>query len=148
MLEQVAALSDRLVVMSERGAEFLQEVYGVQPDKIDVIPHGIPDVPFVDPSFHKDLFGVEGKQVLLSFGLLSASKGIENVIAALPAIVARYPNVVYIILGATHPNGIAFEGDTNHLYYGAADTTIGLATGSVRACLEWLNHDGQVEGVG
>ena len=69
------------------------------PDKIDLIPHGIPDVPFVDPSFHKDLFGVEGKMVLLSFGLLSPSKGIENVIEALPAIVARHPNVVYISPG-------------------------------------------------
>ncbi|CAG0932531.1 hypothetical protein TFLX_02624 [Thermoflexales bacterium] len=94
VLEEVAALSDRLVVMSERGCEFLQEIYHVAPEKIDVIPHGIPAVPFVDPSFHKDLFGVEGKLVLLSFGLLSANKGIENVIAALPAIVARYPNVV------------------------------------------------------
>ena len=84
VMEATAALSDRLVVMSERGAEFLQEIYQVAPEKIDVIPHGIPDVPFVDPSFHKDLFGVEGKIVLLSFGLLSANKGIENVIAALP----------------------------------------------------------------
>ena len=115
VLEEVAALSDRLVVMSERGAEFLQEIYGVPPEKIDLIPHGIPDVPFVDPSFHKDLFGVEGKIVLLSFGLLSASKGIENVIAALPAIVARYPNVVYIILGATHPHVIRDEGETYRL---------------------------------
>ena len=115
VLEAVAALSDRLVVMSERGAEFLQEVYCVAPEKIDLIPHGIPDVPFVDPSFHKDLFGVEGKIVLLSFGLLSANKGIENVIAALPAIVERYPNVVYIILGATHPHVIQHEGETYRL---------------------------------
>jgi len=77
VLEEVAALSDRLVVMSERGSEYLQSVYHVLPDKIDLIPHGIPDVPFVDPSFNKDLFGVEGKTVLLSFGLLSANKGIE-----------------------------------------------------------------------
>ena len=84
VLEHVAALSDRLVVMSERGAEFLRDIYHVPAEKIDLIPHGIPDVPFVDPSFHKDLFGVEGKIVLLSFGLLSANKGIENVIAALP----------------------------------------------------------------
>jgi hypothetical protein len=72
-------------------------------------------VPFVDPSFHKDLFGVEGKLVLLSFGLLSANKGIENVIAALPAIVERYPNVVYLILGATHPHVIQHEGETYRL---------------------------------
>src|SRR3990167_5591653 len=115
VLEEVAALSDRLVVMSKRGAEFLQEVYRVLPEKIDSIPHGIPDLPFVDPSFHKDLFGVEGKIVLLSFGLLSANKGIENVIAALPAIVTRYPNVVYIILGATHPHVIQHEGETYRL---------------------------------
>jgi len=115
VLEEVAALSDRLVVMSQRGAEFLQEVYRVLPEKIDVIPHGIPDVPFVDPSFYKDLFGVEGKIVLLSFGLLSTNKGIDNVIAALPTIVERYPNVVYLILGATHPHVIQHEGETYRL---------------------------------
>ena len=115
VMKQVAALSDRLVVMSERGAEFLHDVYGVSADKIDLIPHGIPDVPFVDSSFHKDLFGVEGKIVLLSFGLLSVSKGIETVIAALPAILERFPNVVYFILGATHPHVIQQEGETYRL---------------------------------
>jgi glycosyltransferase involved in cell wall biosynthesis len=128
VLKEVAALSDRLVVMSERGREFLQKVYGVQPDKIDFIPHGIPDVPFVDPSFHKDLFGVEGKTVLLSFGLLSANKGVENVIAALPAILARHPNVVYIILGATHPQVKRHEGE------------------SYRLSLQWLAQEKGVEG--
>src|SRR5512135_3634390 len=115
VLEAVAALSDRLIVMSDRGREFLQEIYHIAPEKIDLIPHGIPDVPFVDPSFHKDLFGVEGKIVLLSFGLLSANKGIENVIAALPAILAEQPNVVYLILGATHPHVIQHEGETYRL---------------------------------
>jgi glycosyltransferase involved in cell wall biosynthesis len=83
--------------------------------KIDVIPHGIPDMPFIDPSFNKDLFGVEGQIVLLSFGLLSPNKGIETVIAALPAIVADYPNVVYIVLGATHPQVRRNEGETYRL---------------------------------
>ena len=115
VLEAVAGLSDRLVVMSERGAEFLQKVYRVSPDKIDRIPHGIPDLPFVDPSFHKDLFGVEGKIVLLSFGLLSANKGIENVIAALPAILAKHPNVVYFIVGATHPHVKRHDGESYRL---------------------------------
>ncbi|MBI5565923.1 MAG: glycosyltransferase family 4 protein [Chloroflexi bacterium] len=127
VLEEVAALSDRLVVMSDRGCEYLQEIYHVAPEKIDVIPHGIPDVPFVDPSFHKDLFGVEGKIVLLSFGLLSANKGIEHVIAALPAIVERYPNVVYLILGATHPHVIQHEGE------------------SYRLSLQWLAQEKGVE---
>jgi glycosyltransferase involved in cell wall biosynthesis len=128
VLEEVAALSDRLVVMSKRGVESLHEVYGVLPEKIDLIPHGIPDVPFVDPSFHKDLFGVEGKIVLLSFGLLSANKGIENVIAALPAILARHPNVVYIVLGATHPHVVRNEGET------------------YRLSLQWLAQEKGVEG--
>jgi glycosyltransferase involved in cell wall biosynthesis len=128
VLKEVAALSDRLVVMSKRGSEFLQNIYGVVPEKIDFIHHGIPDVPFVDPSFHKDLFGVEGKIVLLSFGLLSANKGIENVIAALPAIADRYPNVVYIILGATHPHVLQHEGET------------------YRLSLQWMAQEKGVEG--
>ncbi len=115
VLEEVAALSDRLVVMSERGLEFLHDIYNVSKKKIDLIPHGIPDVPFVDPSFNKDLFGVEGKTVLLSFGLLSASKGIETVISAMPEIVARYPDCVYMIVGATHPHVIKNEGETYRL---------------------------------
>ena len=116
VLQEIASLSDRIVVMSQHGAEFLHEIYGVAPDKIDLIPHGIPDVPFVDPSFHKDIFGVEGKIVLLSFGLLSANKGIENVISALPAILNRYPNIVYFVVGATHPHVIRNEGETYRLY--------------------------------
>ncbi len=115
VLEEVAALSDRLVVMSDRGSEFLQNVYNVHPDKIDMIPHGIPDVPFVDPSFNKDLFGVEGKIVLLSFGLLSSNKGIETVISAMPEIIARYPDSVYIVVGATHPHVIQHEGEAYRL---------------------------------
>ena len=115
VLEEVAALSDRVVVMSERGATFLREVYHVAPTKIDLIPHGIPDLSFVDPGFHKDLFGVEGKIVLLSFGLLSANKGFENVIAALPAILAKHPNVVYFIVGATHPQVKQQDGETYRL---------------------------------
>jgi len=128
VLKEIATLSDRLVVMSKRGAEFLNEVYGVPPEKIDLIPHGIPDVSFVDPSFYKDLFGVEGKIVLLSFGLLSASKGYENVIAALPAILARHPNVVYIVVGVTHPQVLQNEGET------------------YRLSLEWLAQEKDVEG--
>ncbi len=115
VLMEVASLSDRIIVMSKRGAEFLQNIYGIQPEKIDMIHHGIPDVSFVDPSFHKDLFGVEGKTVLLSFGLLSASKGIENVISALPAISKKHPNIVYIILGATHPQVLRNEGEKYRL---------------------------------
>ena len=128
VLEQVAGLSDRLVVMSERGVEFLKDIYRIPAEKIDFIPHGIPDLPFVDPSFHKDLFGVEGKIVLLSFGLLSANKGIKTVIEALPAILERHPNVVYIVVGATHPHVLRHEGET------------------YRLSLQWLAQEKGVEG--
>ncbi len=128
VLLEIARLSDRIVAMSQRGKTFLSDVYGVSPDKIDLIPHGIPDVPFVDPSFHKDLFGVEGKMVLLSFGLLSASKGIETVIDALPAITAENPNVVYIVLGETHPHVKETDGE------------------AYRLSLQWLARERGVEG--
>ncbi len=127
VLQEIAALSDRVVVMSERGVDFLEEVYGVPRGKIDLIPHGIPDVSFVDPSFHKDLFGVEGKIVLLSFGLLSANKGLETVIAALPAIVAHNPNVVYIVVGATHPHVLRQQGETYRLSLQRLAQELGVA---------------------
>jgi glycosyltransferase involved in cell wall biosynthesis len=104
VLGELAQLSDRLVVMTERGAEWLRQVYGTPASKIDLIPHGIPDMAFVDPNFYKDQFGLEGKKVLLTFGLLSPNKGLEYVIEALPAVVRRHPEVVYVVVGATHPH--------------------------------------------
>jgi glycosyltransferase involved in cell wall biosynthesis len=111
VLEEIAQLSDRLVVMSELAAQLLREVYAVPAGKIDVIPHGVPDMPFMDPNYFKDQFGTEGKSVLLTFGLLSPNKGIENVIRALPAILARHPDVMYIVSGVTHPHIRRREGE-------------------------------------
>jgi glycosyltransferase involved in cell wall biosynthesis len=111
VLEEIAQLSDRMIVMSDLAAQLLSEVYAVQVEKIDVIPHGVPDLPFMDPNYFKDKFGTEGKSVLLTFGLLSPNKGIENVIQALPAILARQPNVVYIVSGVTHPHLRRREGE-------------------------------------
>ena len=78
VLEEIAALSDRLVVMSEHSSRFLQDVFAVPAEKIDLIPHGVPDLPFGDPNFYKDSFGTEGKMVLLTFGLLSPEQGNRN----------------------------------------------------------------------
>ena len=108
---QLIAHSTRLVVMTERGRTILEEVYQTPPDKIDLIPHGIPDVTFVTPVYYKDQFGVGGKDVLLTFGLLSPNKGIEHVINALPDVVAEFPDVVYIVLGATHPHELRTRGE-------------------------------------
>src|SRR5271157_6421599 len=111
VLEEIAHLSDRLIAMSELAAQLLRDVYAVPNGKIDVIPHGVPDLPFMDPNYFKDKFATEGKSVLLTFGLLSPNKGIENVIRALPAILARHPNVVYIVSGVTHPHVRRREGE-------------------------------------
>ncbi len=111
VMEEIIEFSRRLVVMSERGRTMLREIYKVSASRIDLIPHGIPDMPFVDPNFHKDKFGVEGKRVLLTFGLLSPGKGIEHVIRALPEVVRDHPELVYIVLGATHPNLVREQGE-------------------------------------
>jgi glycosyltransferase involved in cell wall biosynthesis len=116
VMEEIAALSDRMIVMSRHSAEILQEVFDVPAEKIDLIPHGIPDLPFTDPNFHKDRFGTEGKDVLLTFGLLSPNKGIENVIQALPRILSRHSNVVYMVSGVTHPHVLRSEGEKYRVY--------------------------------
>jgi len=115
VIHELVALSTRLVVMADRGRRMLQEIYQAPPAKIDLIPHGIPDVGFVDPTDFKDQFGVEGKVVLLTFGLLSPNKGIEYVLNALPHILAEFPDVVYIVLGATHPNELREHGEAYRL---------------------------------
>jgi glycosyltransferase involved in cell wall biosynthesis len=115
VMQALVAHSSRLVVMAERGRTILREVYDAPPAKIDLIPHGIPDVPFVAPDYYKDQFGVGGRKVLLTFGLLSPNKGIEHVLNALPEIVAEFPDVVYILLGATHPHELRTRGEAYRL---------------------------------
>jgi glycosyltransferase involved in cell wall biosynthesis len=111
VLEELARLSDRLVVMSQQAVDFLKEVHKIPESKITMIHHGVPDVSFVDPSYYKDLFGVEGHRVILTFGLLSPNKGIEYMIDALPAVVRKHPDVVYMVLGATHPHVLRAQGE-------------------------------------
>ena len=104
ILKEIGDISSRIVVMSKKAKNMLEDIYRISKDKIVIIPHGIPDIPFIDPNFYKDQFGVEGKRVILTFGLLSPNKGIEYMIDAMPEIVKQYPDTVYIILGVTHPN--------------------------------------------
>ncbi|MHC4713214.1 MAG: glycosyltransferase family 4 protein [Planctomycetota bacterium] len=111
VMKALVRLSEKLVVMCERGVTLLREVYRIPESKIAFIPHGIPDVPFVDPAFHKDLFALEGKTVLLTFGLISPGKGIETAIKALPRIVEKHRDVVYVVLGAVHPHVFKREGN-------------------------------------
>jgi glycosyltransferase involved in cell wall biosynthesis len=114
-LLELAKHCDRFVVMAERAYDFLTDIYGIDKSRIRLIHHGIPDVPFVDPNFYKDQFGVEGKKVILTFGLLGPSKGLENMIEALPRIVKAHPDAVYMVLGATHPGVLAHSGEDYRL---------------------------------
>src|SRR5689334_5234698 len=111
VMKEIAELSDRLIVMSQLSSQFLQEIFKVPESRIDMVPHGVPDLPFLDPNFYKDRFAVEGKAVLLTFGLLSPNKGIENVIRAMPQILSKHENAVYLVAGATHPHVLRREGD-------------------------------------
>ena len=111
IIKQLAELSDRLVVMSQRSVKFLREIYQVDAEKIVLIHHGIPDVPLIESSSYKGKFGLSEKKVLLTFGLLSPGKGIETVINALPEIVKAHPDVIYMVVGATHPHLKAEQGE-------------------------------------
>jgi glycosyltransferase involved in cell wall biosynthesis len=112
---EIAARANKLVAMSQKASDFLEETYNVERDKIVIIPHGIHDVPFIDPNYYKDKFGVEGRRVLLTFGLLSRNKGIEYMIEALPRIVEKHPKTTYVVLGATHPMVVREEGESYRL---------------------------------
>src|SRR5256714_6048577 len=126
VMEEIAELSDRLIVMSQLSSQFLQEIFKVPGNKIDMVPHGVPDLPFLDPNFYKDRFGVEGKAVLLTFGLLSPNKGIENVIQALPQILSKHNNVAYIVAGATHPHILRREGEEYREHLQALAKEVGV----------------------
>lgn len=111
VMEALIQVSGRLVVMTERGRRLLREVYGAPDGRIDVIAHGIHDVPFEEPDRFKKIIHIQDRLVLLTFGLLSPNKGIEHVIGAMPAIVAEFPSAVYLVLGATHPALVREQGE-------------------------------------
>ncbi|MCO8122321.1 glycosyltransferase family 4 protein [Stieleria sp. TO1_6] len=111
VMAQLVRLSTRLVVMTERCRETLLNTYSVDSEQVDVIAHGIPNVPDIDQRVLKEQFNVENKAVALTFGLLSPGKGIEHVLKAIPEIVARFPDFIYLVLGATHPSLIRDQGE-------------------------------------
>lgn len=115
VLVELAALSARVVVMTERARTFLKDIYSVPETKIDVIAHGIPDVPLTDPNPFKEQFDVAGRLVVLTFGLLSPNKGIEHMLRAVPAILRSVPNFVYVVVGATHPELVRNQGERYRL---------------------------------
>jgi glycosyltransferase involved in cell wall biosynthesis len=125
-MQEIARLSERLIVMSEHSSQLLRLVFGVPVEKIEVIPHGIPALPFADANSYKESFSICGKTVMLTFGLLSPNKGFESVIRALPSILSRRKDVVYIIAGATHPHVKLREGDRYRLQLEAQARELGV----------------------
>lgn len=111
VMEALIRRASTLIVMAEKGREILKRVHGVEDGKIAVIPHGVPDRVFADTAEFKPNFGWEGRDVILTFGLLAPSKGIETMIEAMPAVAAAHPSALYVILGATHPHLVAHEGE-------------------------------------
>jgi glycosyltransferase involved in cell wall biosynthesis len=111
IMRRIIDASAKIVIMSETARELLRSVHDVPAHKIDVIPHGIPDFPFLEPHHAKVEFGFEEKKIILTFGLLSPNKGIEIMLDAMPGIIKSCPNAVYVILGATHPNLVRDQGE-------------------------------------
>ena len=147
VFHELVDLSSRLVVMAERARGMLTSLYGVADSKIAVVPHGIPDTGFTDPSFYKDQFEVAGRPVMLTFGLLSPNKGIEYVIRALPDIVRDHPRLVYIVLGATHPNLVREEGESYRLQLERMARSIGVEN-SIRFVNRYVSNEELREYIG
>lgn len=111
VMMQLVRLSTRLVVMTERCRQTLLNTYSVDGDQVDLIAHGIPAAPNPDQKVLKAQFDVEDKPVALTFGLLSPGKGIEHVLNAIPEIVVKFPDFIYIVVGATHPSLVREQGE-------------------------------------
>ncbi len=140
VMEGLLRRAARVIVMAERGRDILQRVYGASPRQIVMIPHGVPDRELVDPDALKAQFGWEGRKVVLTFGLLAPNKGIETVIEALPAVIERHPNLLYVVLGATHPNLVAHQGEAYRDRLKALAEARGVA-GNVTFVDAFVEHD-------
>jgi glycosyltransferase involved in cell wall biosynthesis len=127
VMEGLLRRAAKVVVMAERARDILTRVYAAKPRQIVMIPHGVPDRPLVEPDTMKAPFGWAGRKVVLTFGLLSPGKGIETVIEALPTVVARHPDLLYVVLGATHPNLVARDGEAYRDRLKALATERGVA---------------------
>jgi glycosyltransferase involved in cell wall biosynthesis len=127
VIDALARRADRLVVMAEKGRALLRSVYGISGRKVVVVPHGVPDRPLGDGVAEKERFDLAGHRVMLTFGLLSPNKGIETMIRALPAIVTRHPDALYVVLGATHPHLVAHEGEAYRGRLQALAAELGMA---------------------
>ena len=140
VMEALLRRAARVVVMAERGRDILRRVYGASPRQVAMIPHGVPDRALVEPDTLKPRFGWAGREVILTFGLLAPNKGIETMIEAMPAIAARHPDVLYVVLGSTHPNLVAHEGEAYRDRLKALAADLGVAR-NVAFLDQFFEHD-------
>jgi glycosyltransferase involved in cell wall biosynthesis len=126
VLSEVIARSTATVVMSSSAASVLGSTYGVDPDRLDIIPHGVPNLPLVDPETVKSSLGVAGRRVILSFGFLGPGKGYESALEALPSVVAENPTACYVVVGVTHPDLIRAEGEVYRKHLVAQVNALGM----------------------
>jgi glycosyltransferase involved in cell wall biosynthesis len=124
--EKLIDHSEKLIVMSQTAVDILKSVYDVPEDKIDVIFHGMPDYPFNSSGKYRRKMNLKGSPLILTFGLLSQNKGIESMLKALPDVVNQHPNLVYLILGATHPMVKKTQGEVYREYLQSMVTELGL----------------------
>ncbi len=140
VMEALLRRASRINVMADKGVDILRRVHGADARSIAMIPHGVPDRPMVDPELLKPRFGWEGRKVALTFGLLAPNKGIETIIAAMPEIVAAQPDALYVVLGSTHPNLVAHEGEAYRDRLKALTAELGVAE-HVAFIDEFFEHD-------
>ncbi len=140
VMDGLLSRAARVIVMAERGREILLRIYGANPKSVMTIPHGVPDRALVEPDSMKPRFGWEDRKVLLTFGLLAPNKGIETVISAMPAVVEANPNALYVVLGATHPNLVANEGEAYRDRLKALTVDLGVAA-NVRFIDGFVEHE-------
>jgi len=111
-LVDVCNTSYKVITMNKRGVGMLRNIYGIAGKKVELISHGIPDLPFVDSNYYKHKFGMESRRTILTSGLLNKNKGIEFMLRAMPAIIEAEPSVLYIVLGMTHPSVLKHDGES------------------------------------
>ncbi|SDA17282.1 glycosyltransferase family 4 protein [Sphingomonas sp. NFR15] len=144
VMEGLLRRAAKIIVMAERGREILERVYGASARTLAMIPHGVPDREFVNPDTLKARFGWQGKQVIFTFGLLAPGKGIETIIDAMPAITDKHPDALYVVLGATHPNLVAHEGEAYRDRLKALAAEHGVAD-QVAFINEFVEHDDLID---
>ena len=126
VLKRILDRADEVIVMANRGARILTEHYGVPPARIQIIPHGVPDRPMREPDELKPQFGWQGRQVLMTFGLLAPDKGIRSMIEAMPEIVKAHPEALYVVVGATHPNLVRSQGEAHREMLSSLASELGV----------------------